>query len=126
MGKPTKPSHVKVSELKDVLANLQTLQEDLSRPRPGGWDSIGQTIEGDLKQGDKGLQENAATVAGNRYDDNVFYINNGWTEIKKGVDTLVTLLQTTINKHTGTDTAVADRAGQTNTTQTPTAPAQKG
>lgn len=125
MAKPTKPSHVKIDKLKEVLADLQDLQEDVQNPRPGSWDKIGTDITADLKQGDKGLQLNGAEQAGKRYADNVFWINRSWKDIQTGIGTLVQLIQNTINEHEGTDTATADKASQTNTSQSPTSPAGK-
>lgn len=120
MAKPTKPSHVKIKQLKEVLADLQDLQEDVQSPRPGSWDKIGNDITSDLKQGDKGLQLNGADQAGKRYADNVYWINRSWKDIQTGISTLVQLIQNTINAHEGTDTSTASAATSTNTSQSST------
>jgi hypothetical protein len=76
------------------------------------------------KTGDTGLQENAAKEAGRRYHSSVKYVQQGWRDTTSGVDTLITLLQATIAKHTAADGQAADNATNTNTSTT--APATKG
>jgi hypothetical protein len=125
MGNPSKPSSVKVDELKTALETLKGIQDDMNNPPAGSFEQLGQTIETDLKQGDNGIQGNGPHVAGERYYDGVFYVNKGWGDVKTGVATLINLLQTTIDKHSGNDHAVAAGAHKTNTTQ-PGAAATRG
>ena len=125
MGNPSKPSSVKVDQLKTALEALKAIQDDMNNPPAGSFEQLGQTIESDLKQGDNGIQGNGPHVAGERYYDGVFYVNKGWGDVKTGVATLVNLLQTTIDKHSGNDHAVAAGAHKTNTTQ-PGAAATRG
>jgi hypothetical protein len=115
VANPSKPTNVNVQKLNDVLGNLLNLQDELAHPTSGSWGAVGQTIATDLKQGDNGMQENVATVAGQRYADNVTFITEAWGDIKTGVDTLVSMLQTTIAKHGGTDAGVAKTANATGT-----------
>ena len=117
MANPSKPSSVHVDQLKSALSALQAIQDDVNNPPAGSFEQLGQTIETDLKQGDNGIQGNGPHVAGERYYDGVFYVTKAWGDVKTGIGTLITLLQTTIDKHTGNDHLVADSANQTNTTQ---------
>ncbi len=123
-GTPSKPSNIKVSELKSALQTLQDIQYDLNNPPADSFESVGDTIASDLTQGDKGLQGNAANVAGTRYHDNVHYINQGWNDVKQGVNTLVQLLSSTIEMHQTTDNNVHTNASRTSTTMN--APASEG
>ena len=125
MGNPSKPSSVKVDELKSALEALKGIADDMNNPPAGSFEQLGQTIETDLKQGDNGIQGNGPHVAGKRYYDSVVYVNRGWGDVKTGVATLINLLQTTIDKHSSNDHAVATGAHKTNTTQ-PGAPATRG
>ena len=125
MGNPSKPSSVKVDELKTALETLKGIQDDMNNPPAGSFEQLGQTIETDLKQGDNGIQGNGPHVAGERYYDSVTYVNRGWGDVKTGVATLINLLQTTIDKHAGNDQAVAAGAHKTTTTQ-PGAAATRG
>jgi hypothetical protein len=125
MGNPSKPSSVKVDQLKSALEALKAIQDDMNNPPAGSFEQLGQTIETDLKQGDNGIQGNGPHVAGERYYDGVAYVNRGWNDVKTGVGTLINLLQTTIDKHAGNDHAVASGAHKTNTTQ-PGAAATRG
>lgn len=126
MGNPSKPSSVKVDELKTALETLKGIQDDMNNPPAGSFEQVGQTIETDLKQGDNGIQGNGPHVAGERYYDSVTYVNRGWGDVKNGVATLINLLQATIDKHSGNDHAVADSAHNTNTTTQPGAAATRG
>jgi hypothetical protein len=126
MGNPSKPSSVKVDELKTALETLKGIQDDMNNPPAGSFEQLGQTIETDLKQGDNGIQGNGPHVAGERYYDSVTYVNRGWGDVKNGVATLINLLQATIDKHSGNDHAVADSAHNTNTTTQPGAAATRG
>lgn len=118
-GTPSKPSTVRISELKAALQTLQDIQYDINNPPADSFEAVGDTIATDLTRGDgSGLQGNAANVAGIRYHDNVHYINQGWTDVKQGVNTLVQLLQTTIEMHQATDNNVNTNARQVNTSTT--------
>src|SRR5438309_2041014 len=101
MGNPSKPSSVKVDQLKSALEALTAIQNDINSPPAGSFEQLGQTIETDLKQGDNGIQGNGPHVAGARYYDGVVYVTRGWADVKSGVATLINLLQTTIDKHSG-------------------------
>jgi len=126
MGNPSKPSSVKVDQLKTALETLKGIQDDMNNPPAGSFEQLGQTIETDLKQGDNGIQGNGPHVAGERYYDGVAYVNRGWGDVKTGVATLINLLQATIDKHSGNDHAVAAGAHKTNTTQPGAAAATRG
>ena len=126
MGNPSKPSNVKVETLKPLLTRLKEVQRTLHEPRNGGWSEIGSTVYDDLRRdgSDEGMQGNAAEQAGDRYNDNVYYIGHARDSLKGGVDTLVRLLDKTIKQHSKADGDSADDATNTNTSQG--GPAGKG
>jgi len=120
---PKKPTHVDVKALQQVLSDLQDLQDHVSKPPPDSFDSLGDTIESDLKQGDNGLQRNGAQIAGTRYHEATVNFTQGWGDVKTGIGSLITLVQQTIAKHSGADSDAATSARTTNTTQQPAGPA---
>jgi hypothetical protein len=118
MGNPSKPSSVDVDKLKTVLTTLQQMQHKLKVGTPGSWDSIGNGDE--VAKDLKGMQENVAQMTGQYYGDVTYYVNQNWNTIKSGVDTLVQLVQGTINAHSGNDDSTAQNAQNVNTGQTAT------
>ncbi len=125
MANPSKPSNLKISVMKQVLEDLQSIQYDIQNPPAYSYESINGDLNSLLKKTyDTGLQENGAKQAGQRYHSSATYVKQGWTAASSGVDTLITLLQTTIAKHTAADGQAADNATNTNTSTT--APATKG
>jgi hypothetical protein len=125
MANPSKPSDLKIGVMKQVLEDLQSIQYDIQNPPAYSFESITGDMNSLLKKtGDTGLQENAAKEAGRRYHSSVKYVQQGWRDTTSGVDTLITLLQATIAKHTAADGQAADNATNTNTSTT--APATKG
>lgn len=116
MANPSQPTNVNVGALKKVLANLQSIQQDIGEPPAGTFDEVGETIQPDLM----GMQGNAASVAGQRYSDSVKYVNYAWRDVTTGVATLVSMVEQTIAKHQGADDSATQGAQRTNTTQQPT------
>lgn len=121
--KPTKPSHVNVTALKEVLADLQGIQSTVNEPPPGSFTAVGMEIRSDLgtQVGDNGLTD----IAGiddidKRYQDNVTVLNQAWPDVKSGIGALIAMLSETISKHSTADTNATDSADRTNTTQAPT------
>src|ERR1700712_349588 len=101
MANPSKPSDLKIGVMKQVLEDLQSIQYDIQNPPAYSFESITGDMNSLLKKtGDTGLQENAAKEAGRRYHSSVKYVQQGWRDTTSGVDTLITLLQATIAKHT--------------------------
>lgn len=119
MANPSKPSNLKIGVMKQVLEDLQSIQYDIQNPPAYSFESINGDMNSLLKKtDDTGLQENAANEAGRRYHSSVKYVQQGWRDTSAGVSTLITLLQSTIAKHTAADGQAADNASNTNTSTT--------
>lgn len=114
-GNPSKPSQVDVEALRKVLAGLQQLQGSIGEGDPGSWDAVG---NGDAIAHDvRGMQENVAQQLGQYYGDVTTHVNKSWQAIQTGISTLTSLIQGTIDQHSGADQSASTSARSVNTTQ---------
>jgi len=126
--KPTKPSHVNVKALREVVQDLQALQSTVNDPPPSSFDAIGTEIMSDLAGGSSQDHNNGFTdISGiddinSRYKDNVTVLNQAWPDVKSGITALIGMLNETIAKHTSADDSARDGAKSTNTGQSSATP----
>jgi|SRR5262245_24223238 len=113
MGSNPKPSTAVLKDLKDALSDLQALQGTWSQGKYSQTLDKLNTIT-DLK-GDKidNLLNGAGTAYNTYYSSRADAVSRAVGNVKQGIGTLVTLLQTTISNYDSNEQTHADAANNT-------------